>query len=73
MLTLIKKLLFILTFNSSLFLLLIIGIQNSSNLNRVNLIISKTIRLPNSFIIGISFISGSLAGNLLKIDFNNKK
>ena len=69
----IRKLFFILTFNSSLFLLLMIGIQNSSNLNSVNLLISKTIRLPNSFIVGISFISGSLAGNLLKIDFYNKK
>ena len=69
----IRKLFFILTFNSSLFLLLMIGIQNSSNLNSVNLLISKTIRLPNSFIVGISFISGSLAGNLLKIDFYKKK
>ena len=69
----IRKLFFILTFNSSLFLLLMIGIQNSSNLNSVNLLMSKTIRLPNSFIVGISFISGSLAGNLLKIDFYNKK
>ena len=69
----IRKLFFMLTFNSSLFLLLMIGIQNSSNLNSVNLLISKTIRLPNSFIVGISFISGSLAGNLLKIDFYNKK
>ena len=68
-----RKLSFILTFNFSLFLLLMIGIQNSSNLNSVNLLISKTIRLPNSFIVGISFISGSLAGNLLKIDFYNKK
>ncbi len=68
-----KKLFFIITFNSSLFLLLMIGIQNSSNLNRVNLVISKTIRLPISFIVGMSFISGSIAGNFLKIDFNNKK
>tara|TARA_A100001035_G_scaffold131300_1_gene103173 strand:- start:1617 stop:1838 length:222 start_codon:yes stop_codon:yes gene_type:complete len=68
-----KKLFFIFTFNSSLFLLLMIGIQNSSTLNRVNLVISKTIRLPISFIVGMSFISGSIAGNFLKIDFNNKK
>ena len=68
-----KKLLLISIFNFSLFLILMIGIQNSSNLNRVNLVVSRTIRLPISFIIGISFISGSLAGNLLKIDFNKKK
>tara|TARA_A100000164_G_C21183132_1_gene441489 strand:- start:197 stop:424 length:228 start_codon:yes stop_codon:yes gene_type:complete len=68
-----KKLLFIFTFNSSLFLLLMIGIQNSSNKNEVNLLISKSVALPISFIIGISFISGSLTGNLLEINFNNKK
>ena len=49
-----------------------IGIQNSSIKKNVNLIIAETITLPISFIIGISFISGSLTGNLLKIDFNNE-
>ena len=68
-----KKLFSTITFNLSLFLFLMIGIQNSSTLNRVNLVISKTIRLPISFIVGMSFISGSIAGNFLKIDFNNKK
>ena len=49
-----------------------IGIQNSSIRKNVNLIITETINLPISFIIGVSFISGSLTGNLLKMDFNNK-
>ena len=49
-----------------------IGIQNSSIRKNVNLIITETITLPISFIIGVSFISGSLTGNLLKMDFNNK-
>ena len=67
-----KQLLFIFSYNLSLFLLLMIGIQNSSIRKNVNLIITETITLPISFIIGVSFISGSLTGNLLKIDFNNE-
>ena len=63
-----KKLIFIFTFNLSLFLLLIIGIQNSSTQKRVNLIIGETVKLPISFVIGISFISGSLLGSLLNIN-----
>ena len=67
-----QKLLFIFSFNLSLFLLLMIGIQNSSIRKNVNLLITETITLPISFIIGVSFISGSLTGNLLKMDFKNK-
>ena len=63
-----RKLSFILTFNLSLFLLLMIGIQNSSNKKKVNLFFKETIGLPISFIVGVSFISGSLTGSLLKID-----
>ena len=69
----IKKLLFAIGFNTSLFLLLMIGIQNSSNQKKVNLIIKETIYLPISFIVGISFISGSIAGSILILNFNNKK
>ena len=67
-----QQLIFIFSYNFSLFLLLMIGIQNSSIRKNVNLIITETITLPISFIIGVSFISGSLTGNLLKIDFNNE-
>ena len=66
-----KKLSFILIFNSFLFLLMIIGIQNSSKKSKVNLIINETVNLPISFIIGISAISGSLIGSLLTINLNN--
>ena len=62
---LIKKILFAAIFNSCLFLLLIIGIQNSANRKKVNLIFSETITLPISFIIGVSFISGSITATLL--------
>ena len=63
-----KKSLFSILFNLTLFLILIIGIQNSTNKSKVNLIINKTIDLPISFIIGISFISGSLTGSILSLN-----
>mgnify|MGYP001234596387 CR=1 FL=1 len=72
MFVLFKKVLFSLTLNSALFLLLIIGIQNSGNKSKVNLIFGETVSLPISFIIGISFISGSITGNFLNINFGNK-
>ena len=69
----VKKLFFTITFNFSLFLLLMVGIQNSSNKTKVNLIINETISLPISFIVGISFITGSLTGSILSSNFNNKQ
>ena len=70
MLNILKKLLFIITINLSLFLMLMNGIQNSSSKKKVNLIFAETVNLPLSFIIGISFITGSLAGSMLKINKN---
>ena len=70
---LLKKIIFTLTFNVSLFLLLIIGIQNSSESRRVNLILKQTVKLPVAFIIGVSFISGSLTGSTLANTFINQK
>ena len=63
-----KKIFLTIAFNSSLFLLLMIGIQNSSNKSKVNLIFEKTVDLPVSFIIGVSFISGSLLGSIVTIN-----
>ena len=68
-----KKIFFTISFNISLFLMLMIGIQNSSNTKKVNLILSETISLPISFIIGVSFISGSLTGSLITTNFINQK
>ena len=68
-----KKLIFTVVFNSFLFLILIIGIQNSSNKTKVNLLVDESVSLPVGFIIGSSFISGSLLGGFLTIDFQNKK
>jgi len=69
---LIKKLIFSLVFNSSLFLILFIGIQNSSQKTRINLLVDKTVELPISFTVGVSFITGSLLGNLLLFNYNRE-
>ena len=68
----IKKLLLSAIFNSCLFLFLFIGIQNSSNKSKVDLLIEETIELPISFIIGSSFIVGSIIGSFLVLDMNNE-
>ena len=67
-----KKFNFALTFNSCLFLSLMIGIQNSSNKSKVNFLLNETVKLPVSFIIGSSFIGGSLIGSIINIDLTNK-
>ena len=69
---LVKKLFLSAVFNSSLFLVLFIGIQNSSNKSKVDLLINETIELPISFIVGSSFLLGSILGSLLVLDINNK-
>ena len=69
---LIKKLFLTVIFNSCLFLALFIGIQNSSNKSKVNLLIDETIEFPISFIVGSSFILGSFLGSLLFLDMNNE-
>ncbi len=68
-----KKIFFTITYNFSLFVLLIVGIQNSSNKIKVNLIVNNTVNLPLSFVIGISFISGSTMGSFLKINSSTDK
>jgi len=60
-----KNLVISIIFNFSLFILLLVGIQNSSNKRKVNLLINETVNLPVSFILGSSFIMGSLTGSLL--------
>ena len=65
----IKKIFFNSALNITLFLLLMIGIQNTSKSHNINLILSETIKLPTGFIVGISFISGSITGSLMNINF----
>ena len=66
----IKKILFTTFFNSCLFTFLIIGLQNNSTKSKVNLLLDETVNLPISFIIGISFISGSITASVLTANSN---
>ena len=68
-----KKIFSTSVYNFCLLSLLIIGIQNSSNKSSVNLLVDKTVELPVSFIIGSSFIGGSIIGDLLTIPLTYKK
>ena len=70
---LLKKLFFTAIFNSCLFVLLFIGIQNSSNKSSVDLLIDETIELPISFIVGSSFILGSILGSFFVFNLHNEK
>ena len=67
----IKKLFFTAIFNSCLFALLFIGIQNSSNKSKVDFSIGESIELPIGFIVGSSFILGSIFGSFIVINKNN--
>ena len=69
---LIKKLSLAVIFNSCLFFALFIGIQNSSNKSKVNLLIDETIELPISFIVGSSFIIGSIIGSFYGLNIHNE-
>jgi len=67
-----KKLFFTVIFNSCLFVILLIGIQNSSNKSKVDFLINETIELPISFLVGSSFIVGSILGSLINFNINNE-
>jgi len=69
-----KRFIYVFTFNLTLFFILMIGIQNSNYKNKVNFILNESIELPNSFILGLSFIFGSLSGSILNssYSFRNK-
>ncbi len=68
----IKKLFHSVIFNSCLFAILFIGIQNSSSKSKVDLLINKTIELPISFVVGTSFILGSIFGSFIEFNVNNE-
>jgi len=72
MIIIIKKFIFNITINTTLLFILLIGIQNSSNKTKVNLLFIETVQLPISFIIGTSFISGSLLGGLIPFNLIKK-
>ncbi len=68
-----KKFLINFTFNFTIFLMLIIGIQNSTRRTKVDVIFGETVKIPISFVIGVSFISGSLMGTFLTLNSKEKK
>ena len=69
----VKKLFHSAIFTSCLFAILFIGIQNSSNKSKVDLLISNSIELPIGFIVGSSFILGSIFGSFIDLNINNEK
>ena len=50
-------------------LFLLIGIQNSYESKKIKFLNLESAEIPISFIVGSSFITGSLLGSLLKLDF----
>ena len=73
MISLVKKISFVITFNTCLFIILVTGLQNNSSRSKIDFLLDKTVSLPIGFITGSSFISGSLFGNLLTLNFYKKK
>ena len=70
---LLKKYFFLFSINTLLFFIMLISIQNSNNKSKVDLIFNETVPLPISFIVGSSFISGSILGGLLTLNLVNHK
>ncbi len=69
---LLKRFIYVFTFNLTLFFILMIGIQNSNYKNKVNFIFNESIELPNSFILGLSFIFGSVSGSILCSSYSDR-
>ena len=46
--------------------------QNSSTKSKVDFLIDETIELPISFIVGSSFILGSVLGSLFVLNINDE-
>ncbi len=63
-----------LTVNLALLIFLLLGIQNSKENKKINFLNLESVKMPISFIIGTSFIAGSLTGSLIfsTIKINNK-
>ncbi len=61
--------------NIFLLFFLLFAIQNSQKKSVIKIFDKETIELPMSFIIGTSFVTGSLSANLIYsiLSFTNKK
>ena len=66
-----KKYFFLFSINTLLFFIMIISIQNSKDKSKVDLLLNKTVDLPISFIVGSSFISGSILGGVIALNIGN--
>tara|TARA_Y100001978_G_scaffold61324_1_gene55154 strand:- start:797 stop:1018 length:222 start_codon:yes stop_codon:yes gene_type:complete len=66
-----KKYFFLFSINTLLFFIMIISIQNSKDKSEVDLLFNKTVELPISFIVGSSFISGSILGGFIALNLGN--
>ncbi len=71
----IKKIIFSFSLNFCFLTILILGIQNSGIKNRVKFLGNESVNLPLSFIIGLSFIGGSITGTFLPLNlaFRNEE
>ncbi len=67
-----KKYFFLFSINILIFFIMVISIQNSNHSSKVDLIFTKTVSLPLSFILCNSFISGSILGGLITLNLSNK-
>ncbi|MBD74983.1 MAG: hypothetical protein CMM96_05825 [Rickettsiales bacterium] len=67
-----RKLILAIIFNFCLFSILILGIQNSTRKEKVKFLGNETIKLPISFIIGTSFITGSILGSFSNLGTRKK-
>lgn len=68
-----RRIFFSITYNLCLFIILLVGIQNSSYKTKVSLYEMETVELPVSFIIGVSFLTGSIFGSFIPYKFTKKK
>ncbi len=65
----IRKIIFSFSLNFCFLIILIVGIQNSGIKNRVKFLGNESVNLPLSFIIGLSFIAGSITGSFVPSNF----
>ena len=65
---------YIIIFNLLLLIFLFLGIQNSNESKKIKFLGYESIQIPISFIIGTSFITGSILGSIIFsiINLNHK-
>ena len=68
-----RKIIFSITYNFCLFFILLVGIQNSSDKTKVSLLKMETVELPVSFIVGVSFLTGSILSSFIPFNFTKRE